>query len=142
MAYKRSQLSDETGKLHLIDCIARDLYQAHSIVPPSIHTELYYAQKMANNLRYEKEYDLADALEQRIWDAAKWGDTIKISSRTYFVNRVSTPTAPTMGWRGSSRAMVVFLFIQIRITLLSRHRSIHRQWAACNKRAVHLFIWR
>ncbi len=77
MEYKRSQLSDEAGQLHLIDCIARDLYQANGIIPPSIHTELYYAQKMADNLRYEKQYDLADDLEQKIWNAAKWGDTDK-----------------------------------------------------------------
>ncbi|WP_312611729.1 hypothetical protein [Oscillibacter sp.] len=74
MGYKKAGLSGEWSQLHLVDCIARDLYQAHGIIPPSIHTELYYAQKMADDLYRQKEYDLAGELDQRMWNASKWGD--------------------------------------------------------------------
>ncbi|WP_294857075.1 hypothetical protein [uncultured Oscillibacter sp.] len=74
MTEKKTGLSSEWDQLHLVDCIARDLYQAHGIVPPSIHTELYYAQKMADDLYRQKEYDLASELDNRMWNAAKWGD--------------------------------------------------------------------
>ncbi len=59
MAYKKGELSGEWSQLHIIDCIARDLYQTHGIIPPSIHTELYYVQKMTDDLYRQKEYDLA-----------------------------------------------------------------------------------
>lgn len=65
-------IASEFGQLHLVDCIARDLYKPLGIVPPSIHTELYYAQKIADDMRYHHDHDIADKLEQHIWDAGKW----------------------------------------------------------------------
>lgn len=87
MDSKRRQLYIEADQLHLIDCIAKDLYQSHGIIPPSIHTELFYARRMADDLRYRKEYDLADKLEQRTWDAARWSSSDKAALQDLFRER-------------------------------------------------------
>lgn len=72
IAQDQQAISSEFGQLHLVDCIAKDLYNQHGIVPPSISTELQYAQKIADDMHYSGEHDLANHLEQHIWDAGKW----------------------------------------------------------------------
>ena len=52
--------------------MAKDLYAHHGMIPPSVHTELYYAQEMANSLYAKGEYDLGERLSQEIWDAGQW----------------------------------------------------------------------
>ena len=68
----QNDLYSEHACRQLIDSMAKDLYAHHGMIPPSVHTELYYAQEMANSLYAKGEYDLGERLSQEIWDAGQW----------------------------------------------------------------------
>lgn len=65
-------LYSESACRHLLDNMAKELYAQHGMIPPSIHTELHYAQEMANSLYHSQQYDLADKLSQALCDAEHW----------------------------------------------------------------------
>lgn len=85
----RRECSGELICLRQIDAIAKDLYQSQGIVPPSIHTELHYAQLMADDLFRRGDYDLADSLSQHIWDAEHWNaDSMGVIARLFHDRRI------------------------------------------------------
>lgn len=81
--YKYQHDADQSyymGVLQTLDNTARDLFADKGIVPPSIYEELHYAEKLCENLNWEK----ANALWEQLELAQKWNMSSVYSIRNLF----------------------------------------------------------
>jgi len=73
--------------LYTLDDVAKDLYADKGILPPSVHEELHYAEKLYEHLDYGEK---AEALWERIDRARKWDRGAVYSIRDLFKDGYTT----------------------------------------------------
>lgn len=71
----------DLSSLWTLDAVAKDLYKDKGMIPPSIHEELYYAEKLCEQLGWDEK---AYALWKRIEKAKKWDNGAIYSIRDLF----------------------------------------------------------